>query len=175
MSLVITQASAEALESYLTPLSELLLDGVKSGASIGFVEPLSSDDAKQFWQASVFPAVGCGERILWLAEYEQRLIGTVQLEVSMMPNQAHRCEVAKLMVHSGFRRHGVGKKLMRELMAKATKLQKQLITLDTRTGDASQALYASLGFQVAGEIPGFALDPDCKKLSGTTYMYLPLE
>jgi len=44
-----------------------------------------------------------------------RLMGTVQLDYDTMPNQVHRAEVRKLMVHPNVRRHGVARALMREV------------------------------------------------------------
>ena len=35
-----------------------------------------------------------------------------------------------------------------------------LLVLDTREGDAANALYQSLGYQVAGRIPGFVRSAD---------------
>ena len=48
---------------------------------------------------------------------------------------------------------------------------KSLVTLDTRTGDVSERLYRSVGFEQAGVIPDYALDPDGKARHTTTYMY----
>jgi hypothetical protein len=60
---------------------------------------------------------------------------------------------------------------MLALEAHAKSLGKTLITLDTRTGDKAETLYASVGFQRAGVIPNYAYDPDGRAKHGTTYMY----
>ena len=159
---------------WLPSLAHLLVNGVRSGASISFIEPFDVSQAASFWQDKVLPEVQSGETLLWVALEGDRVIGTVQLIVGLAPNQAHRCEVAKMIVHTEFRRQGVGRKLMDKVLDKARTLGKQLITLDTRSGDVSMQLYRSVGFEVAGEIPDFALDPDGSKFSGTTYMYQKL-
>ncbi|WP_085621246.1 GNAT family N-acetyltransferase [Thalassospira alkalitolerans] len=99
------------------------------------------------------------------------IVGTVQLDCAAMPNQAHRADVCKLMVHPDFRRMGIAKKLMQALEKRADVLGKTLLTLDTRTGDNAEPLYASLGFATVGVIPAYARDPFSEKLSGTTIMY----
>ena len=60
---------------------------------------------------------------------------------------------------------------LREQLDHARTLGKTNVTLDTRSGDVSQSLYASVGFEVAGIIPDFALDPDGRTLHSTTYMF----
>jgi ribosomal protein S18 acetylase RimI-like enzyme len=87
------------------------------------------------------------------------------------PNQPHRCEIAKMIVHPNARRLGIGRSLMNRAIARAGELGKTLVTLDTRTGDLAEPLYASVGFEVAGVIPGFAWDPDGRTQHATTYMF----
>ena len=60
---------------------------------------------------------------------------------------------------------------MTRAIDRARELGKTLITLDTRTGDVAEPLYASVGFEVAGVIPEYAWDPDGKAKHATTYMY----
>ncbi|HYG44849.1 MAG TPA: GNAT family N-acetyltransferase, partial [Bordetella sp.] len=44
-------------------------------------------------------------------------------------------------------------------------------TLDTRTGDHGEPLYAGLGYQRAGVIPEFCLDVLGQRVDPTTIMY----
>jgi hypothetical protein len=57
------------------------------------------------------------------------------------------------------------------LERRAGELRRSLITLDTRTGDHAEPLYASLGYVAVGIIPDFCLDPREPKLHPTTIMY----
>ena len=98
----------------------------------------------------------------------------MQLILALPPNQPHRCEVAKMMVHPVARRKGVGRALMAALETEARAAGKTLITLDTKTGDKAEPLYKAAGFRTAGIIPGFALDPDGAAMHATTYMYKAL-
>jgi len=122
----------------------------------------------------VRPTLVAEEHILVAAFSDDTLAGTVQLIAKLPPNQPHRCEVSKLLVHPSFRKQGIARGLMEVLGNEARRLDKSLITLDTRTGDKAEGLYASLGFVAAGIIPNFALDPDRQKLHATTYMYKEL-
>ena len=171
MSYPIASVDATTFERFLPQLAELLVDGVHSGASISFIQPFSIIEATDFWQNTVLPNVQLGERLLFVALHNDNVIGTVQLIVHLPPNQAHRCEVSKLMVHTAYRGKGIARALMHHLLQEAAELDKSLVTLDTRSDDPSQSLYASLGFEVAGSIPRFAQDPDSDQLSATTYMY----
>lgn len=159
------------LDGYLEGLAAVLVDGVNSGASISFLQPFSAEQATAYWRREVFPGVIGGQRLLFVAVSEGELVGTVQLVTGLVPNQQHRCEVSRLVVLSRARRRGIGRLLMEAVLERASALGKKLVTLDTRSGDPSQRLYQSLGFEVAGEIPDFALDPDRRHLSPTTYMY----
>ena len=60
------------------------------------------------------------------------------------------------------------------LEGNARRLNRTLLTLDTRTGDAAEPLYASLGYAVAGVIPGYCRDPFGDQLDPTTIMYKAL-
>ena len=45
------------------------------------------------------------------------------------------------------------------------------MTLDTRTGDSAEPLYASAGFVAAGVIPDYARDVFSDRLDAATFMY----
>lgn len=170
----ITSVSGDALETNLDALSAILVASVDAGAAIGFLQPLAPLAARAFWTDSVFPQVRRGNRVLLVAMSDAVAVGTVQLETMLPPNQPHRCEVSKMAVHPDHRRKGIARQLMQALEAQARMRGKTLITLDTRTGDAAQNLYASLGYEETGTVPGFALDPDGKRLHSTTYMFKTL-
>ena len=152
-------------------LAEIVADGVNGGAAISFMQPYSADDGRRFWRDEVFPDVANGKRVLFVAYLDDAVVGTVQMDITLRPNQPHRCEVAKMVVHSRARRQGVARRLMMALEAHARAIGKTLITLDTRTGDKAEQLYGALGFRTAGVIPNYAYDPDGRARHGTTYMY----
>lgn len=167
----ITELDGQAIMRHLDDLCSILVESVGAGAAISFMAPLSHDDAAQFWSHDVRREVDAGKRILLGAEHDGGLHGTVQLITAMPPNQRHRGEIAKMIVHPRSRRLGIGRSLMTGALERARNLGKTIVTLDTRAGDVAQTLYASLGFNVAGVIPDFAWDPDGKATHATTYMY----
>lgn len=172
--IAIRELVANELAKNLNDLAEILHASVNAGASVGFIQPFSLNDSRAFWRAKVFPSVTDGARILLVAEIGAKVAGTVQLDIDLPPNQPHRGEVAKLIVHPDFRGRGIAKRLMAALENRARELGKCLITLDTRTGDTAEPLYGSLGYQVAGVIPGYCRAPEEDRYDSTTYMYKAL-
>jgi ribosomal protein S18 acetylase RimI-like enzyme len=122
----------------------------------------------------VLPGVEQGTRIVLVAEEAGTVAGTVQLDYDTPDNQRHRAEVRKLLVHPDWRRRGIGKVLMHEIEAHASNLGRSLITLDTRSGDAAEPLYKTLGYRVAGVIPDYCRDTIVDRLDSTTVMYKSL-
>ncbi|WP_300004740.1 GNAT family N-acetyltransferase [uncultured Cedecea sp.] len=171
MEIRIIKLDACVSEQQQKALSQILADSVADGASISFMLPFSYDEASLFWSKSVLPEVMAGNRLLFGALRGDELLGTVQLITDMPPNQPHRCEVAKMIVHPRARRLGIGRSLMNHALEQARLLGKTLVTLDTKTGDVAEPLYASLGFEVAGIIPDYAWDSNGQAKHSTTYMY----
>jgi ribosomal protein S18 acetylase RimI-like enzyme len=168
----IEELDAAGVEAALDDLAALLRACVDDGASIGFVQPFELDEARAFWREAVLPGVAHGERRLLVARAEDgRLFGTVQLVLAAMPNQRHRAEVSKLMVHPDGRRQGIARALMHALDPIARQEGRWLLTLDTRSGDAAEPLYRSMGFEVAGSIPYYAHAPETARYDTTTYMF----
>ena len=162
---------ADGIERRLTELAGLLHACVQAGASISFVQPFTQADAEAFWRNKVLPSVRRGDSVLVVAKHNDRIVGTVQLDCDTPPNQPHRAEVRKLLVHPDNRRQGIAQTLMRGLETVARQRGRSLLTLDTRTGDKAEPLYLSLGYQVVGIIPGYSVDPVEPRLDATTVMY----
>lgn len=156
-------------------LGALLHACVLGGASIGFVLPFSRADSELYWTETIMPRLRSGGLVLLAALQDDRIAGSVQLDRDTPPNQRHRAEVRKLLVHPDFRRRGVARALMAALEDHAGRIGRTLLTLDTRSGDPAAALYASLGYQTAGSIPGYCRDPIADRLDPTTVMYKILE
>ena len=169
--MTIHSLSPDDLAAHLDGFCRILIDTVADGAAVGFLHPVQPAQAKRFWCDEVGPELAANRRALFGAFDGSAVVGTVQLITALPPNQPHRAEIAKLMVHPDARRKGLGRALIAQAIACAREAGKTLITLDTRTGDAAQPLYASVGFQKAGVIPDFGVDPDGQRLHATTYMY----
>ena len=163
---------ATVSEPELQALAELLIDCVDGGASVSFMQPLSIDRALAFWRG-VADEAALGQRVLLVAEDETDIVGTVQVVLAQPENQPHRGDVSKMLVHRRARRRGVGAALMKGAEQAAREAGKSLLVLDTASADAER-LYASLGWQRCGVIPGYALLPQ-GGLCDTTYFYRRLD
>lgn len=163
-----------SLDDDIDMLGEVLHAVVHAGAGVSFFVPFSLEDARAFWLEKVLPGVRDRTRRVVIARSGPRIVGTVQLNLDVPPNQQHRADVAKLLVHPSARRRGVARALMMALEAIARSEGRTLLTLDTVTGDSAEPLYLSLGYVAAGVIPRYArasLTPD---LEATTIMYKEL-
>jgi GNAT superfamily N-acetyltransferase len=155
-SVTISTVPANELDSHIDALAEILRACVHDGASVGFILPFDIADARKFWNASVAPALAGGKRTLLIARLGGEIVGTGQLNADTMPNQAHRADVLKVLVHPRHQRRGIGRALMNELERLAIDLGRMLLTLDTVAGDKAEPLYLSLGYEIAGRIPSYA-------------------
>lgn len=172
-ALRVVRQDAADVEARVDDYVRLLQACVDDGASIGFLPLLGEGDARVFW-ARVANMVRAGEAWLWSADIDGRLAGTVQLHAASSANGRHRGEVAKLMVDPGSRRQGIGRALMLALESHARAQGRTTLVLDTRAGDPSERLYASLGYQRVGEIPRYARSAN-GKLDSTAFFYKLLE
>jgi GNAT superfamily N-acetyltransferase len=139
-------------------LGELLVDAVESGAAVSFLAPLSLERAEGWWRSVM--ATAPTTALFFVARDGGGMCGTVQLHPAWAPNQPHRAEVTKLLVHRRSRRTGLGTQLMRTIEDAAWRAGFTLLTLDTKRGAAAEQLYRQLGWTAAGTIPRYALDPD---------------
>ena len=153
---------------HIEALATILLDCVDGGASVSFMHPLTHEAAVAFWR-QVARNVAAGERALLVAEDAQGLCGTVQLLLTQPPNQPHRADIAKMLVHRRARRHGLGTALMQAAEATAREYGKTLLVLDTVTGSEAARLYERLGWKRVGDIPNYALWPRGGFCSTTIY------
>lgn len=169
MSVRLIRASARRLAEQKKALAELLVDVVGAGASVGFLPPLSNEEASAYW-TDVEAALALGHRELLLAERDGVLVGTVQLELVQKPNARHRAEITKLLVHTRARRQGVGRLLLEEVEQLARSHGRTLLYLDTREGDVAEQLYLKAGYLRAGRIPAYVRD-EKGKLEATILLY----
>lgn len=162
----ISPITSDALPDLMPALNEILIETVGLGASVGFLAPLSLDEATGFWR-KIGEALAGGERLIWGAWEGATLVGTVQIVVGMPGNQQHRVDLVKLMTHPAHRGGGIGAALTRVAEVEAARLGKSLIVLDTVAGNPAQRLYERLGYTAAGVIPDYArssagpLEPTC--------------
>jgi GNAT superfamily N-acetyltransferase len=152
---MIRTLGAKELEANAGRLAAILRDAVESGAGVSFMWPLEEKDAVAYW-LDLKPAAASGRLHLFAVDIDGEIAGTVQLHKAWAPNQPHRGEVAKLLVHRDHRRRRLGSELMWALEAKARELRLTLITFDAVAHGPVEEFYRGLGFTCAGYIPGYA-------------------
>ena len=165
---------AASVDAEIDMLAEVLHAVVHAGAGVSFFTPFSIDEARAFWVDKVLPEMRAGTRRVVVAHLDERIVGTVQLDLQMPPNQQHRAEVAKLLVHPAARRRGIGRALMITLEEIAQTEGRTLLTLDTVSGSNGELLYKSLEFIAVGVIPRYARGALTPELEGTTILYKEL-
>jgi GNAT superfamily N-acetyltransferase len=155
---VIERLTPPASDADLTALAQLLVDAVESGAAVSFLAPLTLERAKDWWRATL--ASSHARAIFLVARDADGIVGTVQAQPAWAPNQPHRAEVVKLLVHRQRRRIGLGTRLMHAIEDEARRDGFQLLTLDAKKGEAAEQLYRRIGWTHAGTIPRYAFDTD---------------
>ncbi|GAA1639005.1 GNAT family N-acetyltransferase [Georgenia ruanii] len=137
-------------------LAALLQACVADGASLGFLDPTTAEEARVFWHGALTEPGA----ITWVVRDDDgRLLGSVRLVPAPMPNAGHRADVAKLMVHPAARGRGVAAALMAALEDTARATGRTLLVLDTETGSPAEAIYRRWGWEPAGGIADYAADP----------------
>lgn len=167
--MTIKQLTPQELEALIPQMVPLLQNVVDNGASVGFLPPLSSEEAAEYWQ-EVVSAIAGPSKILWVALEGDEVTGTIQLNLEGRVNGSHRAEIAKVLVHTAHRRKGIARAMMEVAESKAKQLGRTTLVLDTLEGHPAEFMYRELGWQTAGVIPQYARYED-GLLHPTVFMY----
>jgi ribosomal-protein-alanine N-acetyltransferase len=90
----------------------------------------------------------------FLAEIDGRIVGYVLFW--LLPNEI---DVHNLAVHSEFRRQGIGRLLLQQVISEARRRSLARVTLEVRQSNlAAQKLYESVGFVTIGIRKGYYSD-----------------
>jgi GNAT superfamily N-acetyltransferase len=157
----------------LDQLADVLVDCVEGGASVSFMSPFPHDDALAFFR-KVAASVASNDTVLLAARLEGRIVGTVQLGLDTPPNQPHRADIKKMLVHRSARSRGIGGALMARAEEEARRNGRWLLVLDTVPGENGHRVYKRAGWTETGIIPDYALFPD-GRICDTTVMWKRLE
>jgi GNAT superfamily N-acetyltransferase len=158
----------DELRASLDDLAAVLTDCVVGGASVSYMAPFSQAEARAAYAAWA-EDVRSNRRLILAAFVDGALVGSVQVVYAMPPNQPHRADVAKLLVHRSARRRGIAELLMEAAEREARLEGKTLLVLDTVTGDDAERLYERLGWTRVGVIPDYALYPDGRPCDTTVF------
>ncbi|HEX5933849.1 MAG TPA: GNAT family N-acetyltransferase [Pseudorhizobium sp.] len=155
---IVRIADAETARASIPDLCEVLSDCINGGASLGFMLPFGPPDAVAYWQ-DVAEGVEAGGIVMATAEIDGRIVGTVQVGLASKPNQPHRGDLMKLLVHRSARGLGLSRALMEAVEAEAAHRGRTLLVLDTATGSDAEKIYPRFGWERVGVIPDYALWP----------------
>ena len=148
---------AAAANAAIDELADVLADCVAGGASVSFMAPFGQSDAVAYFR-TVIASMETGGTALIAACLGGRIVGSVQIGLDTPPNQPHRADIKKMLVHRVARKRGIGAALLQGAEAEAKARSRTLLVLDTASGDAER-LYARAGWQSVGVIPDYALWP----------------
>ena len=172
MEIVVRRLSAGEAAAARPILAAILADCVAGGASISFMWPFTETDAAAWW-TGVIEQLEAERLVVFGAWLDGDLVGSAQLGLDFPPNQLHRAEVKKVIVHSRARHRGVAAALMGALEREARERGRTLLTLDTVTGSSAERLYERLGWRRYGVLPGQALWPDGRPCDATHFWKTP--
>jgi GNAT superfamily N-acetyltransferase len=164
----IRRLGAADVREHVDALARVLVDCVAGGASVSYLSPFSHEDARGVFEVFA-DEVEQGRRMLLAAFARGELVGTVQVILALPPNQPHRAEIAKLLVHRSARRRGIARLLMERAEAEAQAEGRTLLVLDTVTGDPAERLYERMSWTKVGVIPGYAFYPDGRPCDTTVF------
>jgi GNAT superfamily N-acetyltransferase len=157
--LEIISLDAPVADGAIDQLAAVLVDCVEGGASVSFMSPFSQAQGVDFFR-KVAGSVATGETVLLAALIDGWIVGTVQLGLDTPPNQPHRADIRKLLVHRSARGHGAGAALMAQVEEEARRRNRWLLVLDTVPDENGHRLYLREGWQQTGIVPDYALFPD---------------
>jgi GNAT superfamily N-acetyltransferase len=164
----VRRLDAAEVRARLDELAAVLTDCVAGGASVSYMAPFTQEQAREAFAAWA-DDVERDARLLLAAFLDGTVVGTVQLVFATPPNQPHRADVAKLLVHRSARRRGLARLLMEHAEREARAEGKTLLVLDTVTGEDAERLYTRLGWTRVGVIPNYALYPDGSPCDTTVF------
>ena len=156
-------------EAQIDDLFAILDSVIRAGASVGWVDPPSVDEARSYWQGVIRPG-----NLLICGFDGDEIVATGQLELAQKENGIHRAEIAKVLVLPTRQGEGLGRLMMAALEVLAQRENRTLIHLDTNADDTTNAFYRRLGWQTAGTIPDWARLGTDGQLHGTTFYYKKL-
>ena len=151
---------AESYRRAIPGLAALIVDAVAAGAGITFLRGVTLEKAAAWW-SSLEPDVASHRTTPFVAaDGDGRIVGSTLLVRSIYENSPHRAEIGKVIVLQSHRRRGIASALMTAAEERARADGRWLLVLDTVEGSAAEGLYRSLGWQVTGVVPNFAMNPE---------------
>ena len=109
------------------------------------------------------------DRLLFVAEEDEEILGMAQLVFSGATNADHRAEVQRVGVAAQARGGGLGRQLMAAVEAAARQSGVTLLWLTTHDGTDACAFYEAIGYTKMGTMPNYSRRPDGTLWPGAFY------
>lgn len=143
-------------------VTALLRQAVSDGAALGWVEPPSAGEVLGLLDA-VRAAESAGDAAVALEVRGDEVVGFGYWRRYARPTHRPQADLERLVVAPSLRRHGVGRRLLERLVARADELGVETLTLDVRGDNAGAiSLYESVGFRRYGTLTDFVAVGDAR-------------
>lgn len=170
---LVVQTISDALEydKHILPLARLLQHCVNDDpacSSIGFLSPLSEEDAVEYWK-TLTPSLNGPRPPITLViatdkDSNNQLIATVQIGLIPKVTHAHRGEIRKLLIDPQYRSKGLGRYMMDDAERIARQdLKLELLVLDTASQTPAREFYLRTNWREWGICPDYAMYADGRK------------
>jgi GNAT superfamily N-acetyltransferase len=166
MAITVRPVHVDEFPKLIPSLAELFAETVTTDASLGFLPPVTLEDARNYW-LSLSADLRADRRVLVGAFIDGRIAGSGQLSLLPWPNARHRAELQKLFVGAALQGQGVGTLLMAGLHAAAVERGRTLILLNARR-NVAERFYKPLGYREIGLIPGYSLGPAGERIDSVS-------
>ncbi|MEJ2793653.1 GNAT family N-acetyltransferase [Iodobacter sp. LRB] len=134
---------------------DLINATVADGGTLGFIEPLDADKARQFLSALI-QKIAKGETYALYGSENGEPVFFVLMNLSTMPNCRHSAELAKGVVSPRFRGQGLVQAAFKALISKARALQIEQFVLDVRANSRAHQVWQYFGFKTWGVLEDYA-------------------
>ncbi len=151
-------AAAEVLDRK-QEFAQLLRDAIESGGTVGFVLPAEDDKLDRYW-TGVAREMESGERELFAAFEDGKVVGSLQLAYEKAESVSHRADLQKLFVLRDYRRRGIARSLLIEALHRMPALGLLMFTITTRFDSATENLVSALRFTRWGVLPHYGVTPE---------------
>jgi len=109
--------------------------------------------------AAYLQAYTAAKAVPLVAEVDGHVIGIMCVTFDEHPLAAHICTLGDVVVHPGFQRRGIARRLFEECKLLAAEKGKSLMKVSTRGGTTAEIVYRKLGFIEYGRLPNGIIEP----------------
>jgi GNAT superfamily N-acetyltransferase len=126
--------------------------------------------------AGTIAAFEQGKGVQLVAEVDGVVVGTATLMRNPHPLFAHRAEIDSVVVHGGYQRQGIARRMVEEAGVRAASMGIEILEISCRAGEVPEKVYPRLGFIEYGRLPRGIVEPwGERRTFDQVFYYRPLE